>query len=109
MTTEQFISEPIQPVTGSMDTSPTCRGEPAFPHRFIWRNCEYEIAHTVATWKEDGPCASGSAERYLRKHWYHIQTTSGDEMKLYFQRQARSASTAKTRWWLYTVKPTPAD
>lgn len=104
MKTEQFVSEPIQPVEGTFDPAAMPRGEPGLPHRFVWRDEEYTVAAVLEAWKEDGPCKSGSAEMYLRKHWFRVITEQGAEMTLYFQRQPRSKRRSKARWWLYTVK-----
>jgi len=100
---EEFISEPIEPVAGTFDTAAMTRGEPGLPERFKWRDEEYAIADVLEAWKETGPCRSGGSEKYLRKHWYKIRTDSGLEMTLYFERQARSKTRNKTRWWLYTI------
>jgi hypothetical protein len=78
-------------------------GAPGLPERFVWRGQEYRIEKVVEKWKESSPCRSGGGERYLRKHWYRVRTTDGSQMKIYFERQARSARQAKQRWWLYTV------
>ncbi|UCD53466.1 MAG: hypothetical protein JSW27_12595 [Phycisphaerales bacterium] len=104
MKTEQFVSEPIHPVEGTFDPSGMVRGEPGLPRQFVWRDNEYAVAEVLQVWKEDGPCKSGSSEMYLRKHWYRVATEQGPEMTLYFQRQPRSKSQSKTRWWLYTIK-----
>ena len=101
---EKFISETIKPVTGTFDTAGMTRGEPGLPERFIWRDAEYAVADVLETWKETGPCRSGGPEMYLRKHWYKIRTADGLIMILYFERQARSKSRNKTRWWLYTIE-----
>jgi len=104
MKTEQFVSEPIRPIQGTFDPAAMTKSEPGLPHRFIWRDKEYTVAHVLEVWKEDGPCRSGSAEAYLRKHWFRVATKEGAEMTLYFQRQPRSQRGSKARWWLYTVK-----
>lgn len=104
MKTEQFVSEPIHPVEGTFDPSGMVRGEPGLPQQFVWRDNEYTVAEVLQVWKEDGPCKSGSSEMYLRKHWYRVATEQGPEMTLYFQRQPRSKSQNKTRWWLYTIR-----
>ena len=104
MKTEQFISEPIKPVTDTFDRTGMVRGEPGLPQRFVWRDTEYVVADVIEAWKEDGPCKSGSAERYLRKHWFRITTEQGVEMTLYFERQPRSKGQSKARWWLYTIR-----
>ena len=100
---EEFISELIIPLEGTFEPNAMLRHEPSLPGRFRWRDREYSIAQILNTWKEDGPCQSGSTEKYLRKHWYHIKTTDGTEMKIYFQRQARTKATSHKRWWLYTI------
>jgi len=101
---EKFISESIKPVPGTSDTAAMTRGEPGLPGRFVWRDQEYEVAAVREVWKESGPCRSGSAEQYLRKHWFKFETTEGLTMTVYFERQARSRRQNKARWWLYTVE-----
>lgn len=89
---ERFISEPIQPVADSVDLS----GSPS--------GVEYTVEEIVDSWKETGRDRThGSKEQYVRKHWFHVRTTSGHEMKLYFERQAKSKAQRMTRWWLFTL------
>jgi hypothetical protein len=38
----------------------------------------------------------------VRKHWFEVLTTSGDTMKIYFERQPRTPRN-KARWWLFTI------
>ena len=101
---EEFVSEPIVPVSGTFDATAMTRGEPGLPSRFLWREQEYTTADVLEAWKETGPCRSGGPEQYLRKHWFKIRTDDGLEMTIYFQRQARTKRQDKKRWWLYTVK-----
>ena len=98
---ERFISEPIRPVAGTADTHGMARGEPGLPERFVWRGQEYTVDRVLAQWKETSGCKSGGDERYVRKHWFHVRTTTGDEVKIYFERQPRSGRQRKLRWWLY--------
>ena len=100
---KQFISEAIAPVAQTMDTRRMARGEPGLPRKFLWRDREYEVAKVLDQWKETSGCRSGSDEQYVRRHWYRVRTTDGAEMKIYFERQARSGRERKTRWWLHTV------
>jgi hypothetical protein len=100
---EEFVSEPIKPVADTFDLTGMTKGEPGLPGRFIWRDKEYAVANVLETWKELGPCRSGGLERYLRKHWFKVRTEDGLEMTIYFERQAKSKSRNKTRWWLYTI------
>lgn len=100
---EQFISEQIKACDGSFLTARMATGEPGLPQAFEWRGQRHEVARIIQQWKESSGCSHGSAERYLRKHWYEIETAGGAVMKVYFERQARSKGQAKARWWLYTI------
>ena len=105
---KRFICEPLKPVMKTAGSVPTTIGEPVLPSKFIWRDDEYTIDEILGKWKETGPCKVSNKESYLRKHWYRIRTTDGTEMTIYFERQARSKSQNKKRWWLHTVsKSTP--
>ena len=99
----ELVSESITPLSGTTDPRGMARGEPGLPRRFTWRDDDYDVAEVLEVWKESGPCRSGSAEKYLRKHWFRVKTTCGREMTLYFERQPRSKPQAKRRWWLYTA------
>ena len=100
---KQFVSEPIEPLGDTMSTRRMSRGEPGLPRRFRWRDTDYEIAEVLDQWKQTSGCRHGGDEQYVRKHWYRVRTTDGSEMKLYFERQARSGRERTRRWWLYTV------
>jgi hypothetical protein len=100
----RFVSEPITPVADSLGIRGSAPGEPAIPGRFIWRSKEYAIGEVLGSWRELGPCKSGGKERYVRKHWFHIRTADGLEMKLYFERQPRSKSQSRERWWLFSLR-----
>ncbi len=100
---EHLISEPIRPL--QFETAPTgfVAGEPAVPQRFAWRGEEEVVRDVLERWKELSPGTAAMPDRYVRKHWYRIRTESGKEMKIYFERQARSKGAAKQRWWLFSV------
>lgn len=96
-----FISEPIEPL--EFGNTAMAAGEPAVPLRFKWRNEEYavfEVAGKSREYQPEGHRAGN--EKYLRKHWYDIVTTTGQRMKIYCERQARSRN-AHQRWWLYSI------
>ena len=103
----RWVHEPIQPIIEPESTEARATGEPVLPMRFLWRNREYAVAEVMRRWKGFSPGTSAMPDRYLRKHWFRIRTTEGLEMDLYFERQARSAGSAKTRWWLFTVSEEP--
>jgi hypothetical protein len=99
---EQFIGEAIQPVTETIDAARMARGEPGLPRQFRWGAEVVRITQVLRAWKETGPCRHGSGEQYVRKHWFEVATDSGGKMKIYFERQPRSA--AKKRWWLFSTE-----
>jgi len=99
----RFISEPIQPVAGAEVFAGMAQGGPGLPMRFRWRHHEYAVARVIRTWRETTPCDHGSNERYVRKHWFHVETDQGSQMKIYFERRARSRREMKIRWWLHTL------
>jgi len=99
---KEFIAEVIAPVEGSFATPAMAAGEPGVPRRFRWREVEYEVAAVLDTWRTTGPCRNGSGEKYVRKHWFRVQTTDGEEMEICFDRQSRTRQ-KKNRWWLATV------
>jgi hypothetical protein len=107
---ERLVSEPLQPVFSTAgDGAPSAPdefqavGEPLLPGRFVWRGEEQVVAEVMERWKEYSHPGAVMSERYLRKHWYRIRTAAGRELKIYFERQARSKAGAKQRWWLYSV------
>ena len=97
---EEFVSEAIVPTPGSFDAAAMARGEAGVPREFTWRGTRYELTGVTSTWK------SSTAERgemYLRRHWFAIQTRSGERMTIYCERQARNAKKPAQRWWLYSI------
>ncbi len=100
---EEFISEALTPVPGTLDSAGMARGEPGLPRYFTWRAAEYEVAEVLETWKTSG---LSSGELYLRRHWYRIRTTSGLVLTIYCQRTGMSggAKSRKARWWVYSAE-----
>ncbi len=98
----QLISEPIQPI--ELANTAMAAGEPALPMRFRWREEECKIAEVVEKHREFQPEGHRAGnEKYLRKHWFEVITTTGQRMRLYCERQARSRN-AHQRWWLYSIE-----
>jgi len=105
---EQFVGEAIRPAGGFLPTGGARVGGPALPAGFVWRGRRYGVAEVLRRWKTTSPCHSGSREQYVRKHCFLIRTSDGVEMRIYFERQARSSRQARSRWWLHTVR-TPEE
>lgn len=106
---ESFIGEPLKPIADAYDAAAMAVGEPGLPRGFIWRGEQYVIEVVLEQWKESGRDRAPTSEVYLRKHWYRLRMTNGCEMKIYFERQARSKRQAKSRWWLYTLSTDEND
>lgn len=104
--TDRFVGEPLTPLEVTFVSSSMAAGKPGLPERFTWKGGTFGVAEVLEEWKEAGDCRHGSGERYLRKHWFRIKTTSGEEMKIYFERQARSKG--GSRWRLYTIIGNPS-
>jgi len=105
---ERFISEAILPVVSTCDTSRMAVGEPGLPRGFLWREQTIEVAAVLRTWRETGKCHHGSPERYVRKHWFEVVTTTKDTMKIYFERQPRRGR-KEPRWWLFSIRESEDD
>ena len=100
-----FVSQAIHPLTETGDTRAMVTGSPALPREFIWRNERLCITRVLRSWRETGPCKHGSAEKYVRKHWFEVETSTGQQAKLYFERQPRGGGRGK-RWWLFSITET---
>ena len=99
----QFISEPISLPVGA--ATALAIGEPGAPSQFVWRNTTYTVAQVLRTWKGSSPEGhTAGNEVYVRKHWFEVDTTDGQRMKIYCERQTRNAKKPQARWWLYTLE-----
>ena len=105
---QRFVSEPLEPIAGTIDPTAMTRGEPGLPSEFVWRGKPLRVARVLRTWRECGPCNSGSGESYLRKHWFEVETTSHQLARIYFERQARGPS-QRQRWWLFSIADMECD
>jgi len=99
----RFVSEPITPLDASFDAGRMAMGEPGVPRRFRWRKQEIAVAAILESRREFGDCAHGSGERYVRRHYYRIQTVQGPVMTLAFQRSFGRGRPVKSRWRLFSI------
>ncbi len=97
---ERLISEPVTPVSGSFDAVAMAGGSPGIPKEFDWRGKRYRVEKILGERKTLRGCHHGSGEQYIDKHFYEIETDSGESMTLY---RTRSGS-KKDSWILYTMK-----
>lgn len=97
----RLISEPLAPVTETIDFGCQPPGAPGLPQVFVWRGRRLEIEALLRTWRTTGPCRHGSPERYVRRHWYEVRAVGGEILKIYFERQGRPRG--RHRWWLHSL------
>ena len=106
-TRESFISEPITPESGTFAAAAMARGEPGLPAAFVWRGRWYAVTRVLESWKSTGADRSGGSERYVRRHWYRVTTTTGEVMTVYFTRQPPAGrSRSRQRWTLFSMRET---
>jgi len=105
---ERFVSEALIPVVSTCDTARMAVGEPGLPREFLWRGQTIEIDAVLRTWRETGKCHHGSPERYVRKHWFEVVTTTKDTLKIYFERQPRRGR-KEPRWCLFSIRESEDD
>jgi hypothetical protein len=99
---DAFVGESITPEDLSFSASQMAMGKPGLPRSFAWKRGNFSILEVLEEWKECGDCRHGSGERYVRKHWFRVRTTDNLEMRIYFERQARSSG--GSRWRLYSIR-----
>lgn len=99
-----LISEALRPDGGTFDTAAMSRGEPGLPGKFRWRDRDLTVAEVLESGREFGDCSHGSGERYVRKHVYRVRMTTGEVMKISFQRTFGRAKRTAARWWLHSME-----
>ena len=97
----EFVGEAIVPAAGSFDATAMARGEPGVPKTFTWRGTAYVVARVRSAWKSTG---KDRGEVYLRRHWFEVETETGERMTIYCERQAKNLKKPKARWWLYAME-----
>ena len=93
--TEEFVSEAIRPVKKMLEGSQSGPGEPFFPMEFTWRNKAVRVTNILSKWKDTSMCRNGSAEQYVRRHWYEVATESDGSTKIYCELDQRVTSKKK--------------
>ncbi len=104
----ELISEEIRPVPGSIDAASMASGEPGIPLRFTWRGDAHVVEKVLWRWKStarEGGRETG--EKYVRRHWVELLTTTGERVVIYCERQARKRG--QSRWWIYQRARRPSD
>ncbi len=100
---KRFVGEAVQPDPTTFDAARMAAGGPGLPRAFAWRGRRVEVAEVLGEWRETAPCRHGSGERYVSKHWFDVRATTGEALRLYFERRARGRALS-ARWWLFSVE-----
>jgi len=79
---ERFVSEAIEPVADTFDTSRMATGEPGLPGRSSGAGDPPDRGRP-AHLARDGSVPHGSPESYVRKHWFEVTTRAGATLKVY--------------------------
>lgn len=100
----EFISEPIEPDTGTFDAAAMASGQPGLPSGFTWRDRHYAVVEILSEWKASEAEFHTRGEKYYRKHFWRIRVDSGERMTIYAVRKVKAGEDPKRRWWLYTIE-----
>ena len=98
---ERLVSEPVTPAPGSFNAESMASGSPGVPMAFSWRGADYRVKSILGERKTLRGCRNGSTDRYIDKHFFTVETDSGEVMCLY---RARTGSKLD-KWILYTITP----
>ena len=94
----RFVGEPIEPEADAFDPARLAMGEPDAPRRFRWRDRPFAVTTLLRRWRS---FKTDRGEKYVDRHWFEVETESGEVMRLYCDRRPR---TTERRWWLFSVQ-----
>ena len=57
--------------------------------------------HVIAM---SGRAVEAAGDVDVRRHYYEVETASGERMTIYFDRNPTGGGRRKQRWWLYTIE-----
>lgn len=92
----RFVSRPLQTVGEEFITEAT-GSEPPVPRAFLWEDRTLLVLKVLRAWRTS---KTDRGDNYLKRHWYELETTDGQKIEVYYDREARRGS---SRWWLYTI------
>ncbi len=95
-----FVGQSIAPA-GDAFITPACGSEPPVPRAFRWNDRTLEVCAVLRSWRTT---KADRGDAYLKRHWFELETASGERLEVYFDREARRGP---PRWWLYTLTPGP--
>jgi hypothetical protein len=98
----KFVGQSIVPA-GDGFITPASGSEPPVPRAFHWKGRTFDVSAVLRTWRTTRP---DRGDVYLKRHWFELETTSGEKLEVYFDREARRGA---PRWWLYSLTAGPDE
>jgi hypothetical protein len=95
-----FVGWSIAPA-GDGFITPASGSEPPVPRAFRWDNRRFDVSAVLRSWRTT---KTDRGDVYLKRHWFELETTSGEKLEVYFDREARRGA---PRWWLYSLTTAP--
>ena len=92
----KFVGSPLAPA-GDGFITPAAGSEPPVPRAFLWDNRTLVITTVLRSWRST---KTDRGDAYLKRHWFELQTASGEKIEVYYDRESRRSA---ARWWLYTI------
>jgi hypothetical protein len=95
-----FVGQSIAPA-GDGFITPASGREPPVPRAFRWNDRTFDVSAVLRSWRST---KTDRGDAYLKRHWFELETTSGERLEVYFDRESRRGA---PRWWLYSLTMAP--
>ena len=92
----RFVSAPLSPAADGFLTEADGSAPPV-PRAFSWKEGEFHVTSVLRSWRSS---KTDRGDKYLKRHWFALQTEEGPVIEVYYDREARRGT---SQWWLYTV------
>jgi hypothetical protein len=95
-----FVGQSIAPA-GDGFITPASGSEPPVPRAFRWNDKTFDVCAVLQTRRTT---KTDRGDVYLKRHWFVLETATGETLEVYFDREARRGA---PRWWLYSLTTAP--
>jgi hypothetical protein len=96
----KFVGQSIAPA-GDGFITPVGGREPPVPRAFHWDDRTFDVSAVLRSWRTT---RTDRGDAYLKRHWFELETASGERLEVYFDRESRRGA---PRWWLYSLTMAP--
>lgn len=97
---QKFVGHAIAPADDGFIT-PARASEPPVPRAFRWDDRTFDVCAVRRSWRTT---KTDRGDVYLKRHWFELETASGERLEVYFDRESRRGA---PRWWLYSLTTAP--